>query len=280
MSNTRLIVLSDVHLCHAAWYGEASEQRMERLVRELCGWYRRRPFDKILFLGDYSLDFWKWDIGGSFQKQGVSNTARFLRDYVPKLPAPCYLIPGNHEPYGETAWQAITGTPRQGAFVLGGYLFICCDNFAGELDPTEPSDGQYSETDLAFVKAQMAAYPDLPVLLCAHWFDQTLEPPEFFAFLRQETRIKGLMCGHDHRCFAEDLGEQAGHVTLFHDGSYSYSGKGLGEMMWGFNELELRPDGVAITHREPPASVLRDNGTPYHFPGLTTSYFLSRNQLS
>ena len=53
----RIILASDIHHCHVTWYGVSSEERMERLVTHLNDEYERNPYDVILFLGDYSLDF-------------------------------------------------------------------------------------------------------------------------------------------------------------------------------------------------------------------------------
>ena len=94
---TSVIVCSDVHLCHIDWYGCPAEKRLQYMVEELNLRYRQQPYEKILFLGDYSLDHWAWDRGGSVLNDGVSNTANFIRDFASRLDAPYAMIPGNHE---------------------------------------------------------------------------------------------------------------------------------------------------------------------------------------
>ena len=266
MKETRVIFCSDVHLCHLKFSAESSEVRMDNMVEKLNARYDERPYEKIVFLGDYSLDHWKWNIKGSWLERGVSETARFVRDYVSRLKAPCYLLPGNHEQYGEEMWKKITGDSRRDYFPVGGYLIVCCDNFAGDLDPDFHSDGTYTATDLDFVKTAMAEYPDLPVILCAHNFDQDKEPETFFAFLKEEKRITLLLCGHDHITEILDMGEKADHVCVCYDGHYSYSGmkRPITQAMWGFCEAVLTEDGIDIRYVEPENDAILGDGTVYH----------------
>lgn len=257
MSKTRVIFCSDVHLCHAEWFGRSSADRMENMICDLNQFYDEKPYEKIIFLGDYSLDHWVWHVGGSVLREGVSNTDNFVKQYASRLKAPYYMTPGNHEQYGYENWKKITGTSRDDAFVMGGYLVITCDNFSGLLDPHFHSDGVYTPTKLSFIREKMAAYPRLPVILCGHFFDVTQEPEEFFAFLKSETRITLLVCGHDHVAKVDDLGEKAGHVCLYHDGHYSYSGCDTTphEFMWGFCEAILSDEGIDIRYVEPSNTV-------------------------
>ena len=101
----RIILASDIHHCHVTWYGVSSEERMERLVTHLNDEFERDPYDVILFLGDYSLDFWEWDIKGCYINEGKSYTRTFVDMYAPRLRAPYMMIAGNHEQYGEAAWR-------------------------------------------------------------------------------------------------------------------------------------------------------------------------------
>ena len=253
MESKRVIFCSDVHLCHFEWYGRTSDARMERMVEQLNAVYDEKPYEKLVFLGDYSLDHWKWNIKGSWLERGVSEASRFAKEYASRLKAPYYMLPGNHEQYGEALWQKLVGMPRKDYFVVGGYLIVCCDNFAGLLDPAEHSDGEYSVTDLNFVRKAMAEHPDLPVILCAHDFDPDVEPEEFYTFLKEETRITVLVAGHVHTCDVVELGERAGNVCLVYDGHYSYvNGKrDPKDIMWGFCEAVLTDKGVDMVYVEP-----------------------------
>ena len=77
----RIILVSDIHHCHVTWYGVSSEERMERLVTHLNDEYERNPYDVILFLGDYSLDFWEWDIKGCYINDGnLDDSATQVRE--------------------------------------------------------------------------------------------------------------------------------------------------------------------------------------------------------
>ncbi len=249
---TRILIASDLHLCHINWYGVDSRKRMDYLLADINAYHREKPIESIVLLGDYSLDFWEWDICGCYINEGRSDTEEFVRDFIPRFPAPVHMIPGNHEQYGNAKWRELTGSDRRQAFVLGGYLFILCDNFSGLLDPTGHSDGVYTNTDLSFIREKMAEYPDLPVILGAHFFDtrEDMEPESFYAFLKEEPRITALFCGHDHETWIEDLGERAGGVKIIHDGSYSYT-HDTAKSLWGFCEVTLCDSGIEAVYIAP-----------------------------
>ena len=267
METTRVIFCSDVHLCHHKHGAPSPEAKMERMVQQLNDYRKEKPYEKIVFLGDYSLDHWAWQVKGSWLERGVSETERFVKDYASRLEAPYYMLAGNHEQYGEALWQKFTGCSRQDYFVVGGYLIICCDNFAGNLDPDFHSDGTYTVTDLSFVRKAMAEHPDMPVILCAHDFDYDKEPEEFFTFVKEEKRITALLAGHVHLAAVHELGERAGNMVIYYDGHYSYAGgKGtLKDTMWGFCDAVLTDEGLDIRYVEPENDVTVD-GEPYHHP--------------
>ena len=279
MTEKRMIFCSDVHLCHIDWYGVSSKDRMENMITKLNEYYEEKPYEKIMFLGDYSLDFWAWDICGSYLREGVNNTENFKKYYADRLKAPYHMMAGNHEQYGDEKWEQITGVKRDSSFVAGGYLFIASDNFSGILDPDFHTDGEYSPTKIDFVKSEMEKHPDLPVILCSHFFDKTKEPPEFFEFLKNEKRIVFLICGHDHINTVTDFGED---VKLYHDGHYSYAGghQSPDKLMWGFCEAVLTDDGVDIRYIEPENELTLENGTPHkHTYREQTHVFFKRRDI-
>lgn len=244
----KILILSDVHLCHLILGGWDSARRMENLVENLNA---QMPCKAAFFLGDYSLDHWAWNEKGSWLEHGINNTENFVRDYASRLEMPYYMIPGNHEQYGNETWKRIAGRPRQFSQITGGYLFILCDNYSGNLDPDFHSDGTYTPTDLAFVKEELAKYPHIPAVLCAHFFDLTKEPAEFFEFLKSEKRITLLVEGHDHLVKVTEL-EEADGLCIYHDGHYSHSGtKVLKDLMWGFCAATLIEDGIDIRYISP-----------------------------
>lgn len=249
---TRILIASDIHLCHISWYGIDPRERLNHMLADIAAHHRKKPFDATVLLGDYSLDFWEWDVCGCYINEGRSYTAEFIRDFVPHLPSPVRMIPGNHEQYGNEKWRELTGNDRRQSFVLDGYLFILCDNFSGLLDPMEHSDGVYTNTDLVFIRERMNEYPELPVILGAHFFDtrEGKEPEEFYAFLKDNPRITALFCGHDHENRIEDLGEKDGNIKIIHDGSYSYT-RDTASSLWGFCEIILREDGIEAVYIAP-----------------------------
>lgn len=262
---TRVLICSDVHLCHFDWHGRSSEARMDNMIRQMNEYYEEKPYEAVVCLGDCSLDHWKWQVKGSWIEKGLSNTERFVKDYASRLKTPLYMIPGNHEQYGDALWQKFVGTPRQFSFTLGGYLFVMCDNYAGELDPDYHHDGVYTPTDLNFVRKALAEHPHLPVILCTHNVDRDEEPEEFYQFLKEETRITVVLCGHEHRPYTYEYGEAAGNICAWYNGHYAdVAGKrDIREMMWGFGDMVLTEEGVELRYVEPENDIML-NGEPYH----------------
>ena len=252
----KVLIMSDVHLCQGTWYGPTSEERMEKMIADLNAAYDQEPYEAIFFLGDYSLDHWKYENKGSYLSQGVSNTQRLVRDYLPRLKcAECRLIPGNHEQYGHEKWRELTGGERQFAVEKGGYLFLMLDTFAGDLDPDFDSDGTYTGADVDFIRTEMENHPDMPVILCAHFFDMRRESPLFFDLVKNESRILCLFCGHDHLNRVEAPAALGGKLII-HDGHFSYTGfPNPACCPWGWVEMHLCDEGVMCAYAFP-ASVM------------------------
>ncbi len=243
----RIIVTSDIHNCHVDWYGISNEERMERFVRHMREEYEKEPYEYILLLGDYSLDFWAWGIQGCYVNHQESRTQEFVEKVVSRLPAPCKMIAGNHEQYGEAKWREITGCSRQDAVRIGDVLFILMDSYGANLAPQEHSDGTYTPIDVAFVQAQMARFPDCRVVLCSHHFDFDREGEEAKALVR-DPRIVCLFSGHVHLSSVLQLPEELGGKHLIRTGNYSYSsapdpisdGWGFREVIFDRNRLVSR----------------------------------------
>ena len=70
---SRIMITSDLHYCEPVWYEVTSEDRMGRLIRDLGAEYEKEPFDMLLMLGDYSLDFWVCPPFGSVLNRGTSS---------------------------------------------------------------------------------------------------------------------------------------------------------------------------------------------------------------
>ncbi len=249
---SKVLIISDVHLCHIPWYGPAGEERMEKMICDLNAAYDREPYDAVLFLGDYSLDHWKYEPGGSYLHQGVSNTRRLVQDYLSRLKCPAqYLIPGNHEQYGNETWKQLTGCERQFSVMVNGYLFLMLDTFGGDLDPDHDSDGTYTGADVAFIRRVMEKHPDAPVILCAHWFELRKETEAFKALVKEEKRILCLLCGHDHVNRIEAHPALGGKLII-HDGHFSYTGfNDPARCPWGWIEMKLYEEGVACAYAYP-----------------------------
>ena len=122
-AHKKILILTDIHLCEKLWNHTPCQSRMELLQEVVNYEYREHPFDAILCLGDYSLDFWFWETKGSYlSTPSVSNTDRFVRQVLPGFPMQPYLIPGNHEQY----WgRDLAENHRLPPAVLSGLRRVC-----------------------------------------------------------------------------------------------------------------------------------------------------------
>ena len=245
----RLIVITDVHHCHPVWHDTASGERMEILVKTLCDANEKAPADAILALGDYSLDFWAWNEGGSaLWEKPVRNTETFVREYRSRFPLPCYMIPGNHEQYGPQAWAEITGNPREFALEYGDTLFLMADTFGGGLDPDHDHDGCYTGLNTAFITEMLEAYPEKQVILCAHDLIPEREGEEARKLIFENPRILCAFTGHTHRDNTRLLPAQWRSLPVFYSGDFSYHGGRGGEKNWGYRILELSEKGLSTEY--------------------------------
>lgn len=240
--NRRILLVTDIHNCHINWYNTQTADRMEHLCNALCETHKKRPYDAILCLGDYSLDFWVWDIGGScLWDPPISRTQEFVEKYRPRFPVPSFMLPGNHEQYGHEKWEALTGNPREFAVVYGDYVFAMCDTFAGNLDPRENSDGTYTGLNVAFLTEVLNAHPDKQVFLCAHDILADKESDEAKALIRDNRRILCAFAGHIHRSLTLFLDDSWRNLPVVYCGNYSYEGQAISDKPhWGFELLSLK----------------------------------------
>lgn len=244
----RLVLVTDIHNCHANWHAP-TPQRLETLVEALCHEHGRRPYDAILALGDYSLDFWLWNEGGSYLwDPPVSNTEGFVREYVPRLPAEIFMIPGNHEQYGEGSWRRITGRPREFALVYGERVFLMLDTFGGGLDPTENHDGVYTGIRTELLSAVLTDYPDREIILCAHDLIPELESEAARRLILENPRILCAFTGHTHRDNVRLLPAAWRHLPVFYCGDFSYTCKQGKEKNWGYRLLETAGEGISTEY--------------------------------
>lgn len=239
--NNRILLVTDIHNCHVEWYNTRNETRMELLCDALADACQKRPYDAILCLGDYSLDFWAYDIGGScLWDNPVSRTQEFVEKYRSRFPVQSFMIPGNHEQYGNEKWKEITGTPREFAVVYGNYVFAMCDTFAGDLDPTRHSDGTYTGLNVTFLQEILAAHPGKKFLLCAHDILTDQESEEAKALIRDNKQILCAFAGHIHQSKTLLLDDSWRNLPVIYCGDFSYEGNAYSdEPHWGFRFLEL-----------------------------------------
>ena len=74
----RILIVTDIHFCQEEYGGISRDEKAELLIKQIFAEYARDPFEWILFLGDYSLDHWKYEGKGSYRHQGLSNTKNLV----------------------------------------------------------------------------------------------------------------------------------------------------------------------------------------------------------
>lgn len=249
VGNKRVVIITDVHNCHVDWHDMPTYERMELLCSALTKEYENNPYDCLLALGDYSLDHWRWDIGGSYLwEKPVSKTQDFMNRFYSKLPLRLYMLPGNHEQYGEEDWKRITGFEREYAVVCGEYVFVMLDTFAGELDPKENSDGVYSGINADLVKAVLKNHPEKKLILCAHDLIIGEESKEARELIFKEKQILCAMTGHTHRDNTVILPDAWRNMPVFYCGDFSYNGGRQKEKNWGYRTIEFTDGGFSTEY--------------------------------
>ena len=259
----RILLVTDFHYIKD-WYGVSDENRMELMVAHINAEHKKDPVSMIVFMGDYSLDHWKWDTKTpkvTYLNTGVSHTELFMKQYKSKLPdVPMFWIAGNHEQFGEATWQKMVGNSRQGYEVIGNYLLIMWDSFGGELDPDYHHDGVYTPMDTTWVRGVMDKYPDKKVILISHYFNVEKETGNSESIV-SDKRVVALFAGHNHNSNKIELESNFGYKYLVFAGNYSYgdSDNDPGETPWGFRDLVLKEDQVRSAYIIP-ENTIRVNG--------------------
>lgn len=274
----RILLTSDIHYCDMRWHGLDTKTIMTRMIDALQAEYNKEPYDLLLMLGDYSLDHWGWRPYGCYINSGVSYTEKFVKEIVPHLPCPSYMIPGNHEQYGNEKWKALTGFERRTAIPYHDSLFILLDNYDADLDPTEHSDGTYTQSDVVYIREQMARNPKARfVFLCAHEFLMDKESTEFKTMIREDERIVALLAGHTHLSQVIPLGEECGNKMLLRTGQFSYSDD-IKNSRWGWREIRFEDDGsISSAYITPPSDMMIDGAISHSDGGRQNEAILIDN---
>ena len=96
----RILLVGDFHYIKD-WYGIDMDERMTRMVENINEEHAKDPLEMIIFMGDYSLDYWKYDNTEpyvTYINSGVSHTRLFMEKYKDMLPdVPIFWLAGNHE---------------------------------------------------------------------------------------------------------------------------------------------------------------------------------------
>lgn len=250
----RVLFASDTHYLSGEnlpnihhWGGRIScDDRAQQWVDAVLEEHRRQPFDMMLFLGDYSLDW--WGDQGTWQKEGFSDAVKFFEKYMSRLPGdlPVYIMAGNHECYTDAQWKALSGYSRQGVITLGDNVFIMLDAFNSPALGDVTTEVGYTGPDLAYAKEQIEKYPGYNVYLCGH----RLYEDAFAELIAANDRIRAVIYGDTHRTIAWQATFGSNTVAVAETGQFSYPG--INEVLhgwnWGFRELCITQTGAVSNY--------------------------------
>ncbi len=245
MKKHRILLLSDLHYCQEEYGGISRDEKAERILQQIFYEHQREPFSLILFLGDYSLDYWAWSTKGTWLNEKKSYTAEFVQRYCQELPAPYYLLPGNHEQFGNEEWQKLVGFNRSAEFIIGNFLFILWDSFADDLNPTIHSDGTYTPPNVKEIRKLMLKNPDKKVILCSHSFQPNFTPEE--QELIRDPQVVCLFQGHTHLSNIITLPQEYGCKKLIQTGSWAATSP-VSNYAWGVRDLYLEDDSITSSY--------------------------------
>lgn len=248
-NHDRILLITDIHNCHIDWQDTRCEDRMNFLCECLKGEYEKHPYDCILALGDYSLDHWKWQEGGSFLwNPPVCRTKEFMEKYASQFPAKAYFIAGNHEQYGDKTWQELTGNPREFCIVYGEYVFAMLDTFAGDLDPSENSDGTYTGINPEFMQEIIKKHPDKKIVMCAHDIIFAGEPETSHKIISENSNIICGFAGHTHCSDISIADEKYRHIPVIYCGNFSYYVESKNITPWGYRILDTKDNSFSTDY--------------------------------
>jgi UDP-2,3-diacylglucosamine pyrophosphatase LpxH len=231
----RILMSSDVHYGHV-YYGLTPDQRMEEYVAFINEEHQKQPFDLMIFMGDYSLDY--WINGGTMLNQNISDATTFVQKWAAQLPdVPKFFLAGNHEQYGNEEWKAITGNDRSGTITLGNNTFVLLDAFAGDLNPQKDADGTYVKLDYAAVQAAVDANPGGNVWIMSHFIDYAGESAQFKTVVSQNDEVRGMFMGHRHKRDIIYAGSSYANKVIAQVGNFADSRDD--GCIWGIRDLVI-----------------------------------------
>ena len=245
MKKHRILLISDLHYCQEEYGGISRDEKAERILQQIFDEHQKDPFSMILFLGDYSLDYWAWGTQGSWLTEKKSYTAEFVQRYCRELPAPYYMLPGNHEQYGNEEWRQLVGFDRSAEFIIGDYLLILWDSFGENLNPVDHSDGTYTPPNVEKIKRLMLENPNKKVVLCSHSFQPrfTTEEQELIC----DPRVICLFQGHTHFSNVITLPREYGSKKLIQTGGWARVSPSS-NYVWGVRDLYLEGNRVSSSY--------------------------------
>jgi 3',5'-cyclic-AMP phosphodiesterase len=196
----KVIQLTDTHL-----YGSPEDRlggmdthRSLRSVLELAQ-AQHWPPDLILATGDLSQD-------------GSQKSYERLQTIFEPLAVPVYHLPGNHDVPAVMKRILSGGQVRTERHCRWGLWQIVL------LDSTAPDEvgGHLADQELDFLEQCLRSNPELHALVCVHhqpvaignhWMDEIGldNPSRFFAVLDRYPQTKGVVWGHVHQNFEDEL---------------------------------------------------------------------------
>jgi 3',5'-cyclic-AMP phosphodiesterase len=229
-----LAQISDIHI-GAEWPAGDPVPALEAAVAAVNA-FPNRP-DAILVTGDLT-------------ETGAEADYEVARALLAALPAPCHVIPGNHDERG--ALRRVFDLPGEGAepiqyaVDLGPLRLLALDSVQPGSD-----EGDLDEGRIAWLEAELGREPERPALIAVHhpplrigievWDEIGLAAHGREALERvvaDNPQVLGLVSGHVHRTL---LGQLGGRPALAIPSVYQQA-----RLEFGLEEIELSADPPAF----------------------------------
>jgi predicted phosphodiesterase len=223
--------------------GLTAKQRLQKFVDDVGVENIKKAYDFIIVVGDISMS----------SVEDTSSIDTWLNDFAYQIGIPIYPVPGNHDGCERSVWQAKIGRPAQYTFETDDFIFIMLDKYKNIQFGANPPQ-MYSPVtteEFTWMEDIIAISGDKKLIICGHYFDSTLDAT-FFAWVRTQQKVIGLMFGHSHIYSATRNGD---HFELnpgsFTDPTHEWPATGYQNNLWGFCEVEIKDNQLVTRHIQP-----------------------------
>lgn len=239
-ADCRVLLVSDMHLDSMSWFTLNANDRLAIIIEAINKENRKRPLDAVFVLGDCS----------STDTTDLSNSYSWFEEcveqYLPRINVPYYVLHGNHDEISDAQWATWFPQGKNFTVVIGGYAFICVDNFSGAPDADNRGAGDsQAAINISWFNTQVTKLKDKKIFVLGHYISNAFDT----ALVNAIGNNSNIVCafeGHGHNSTITTL---SNGKKVFMDGFCAYGTADNATGYWRFQNLELR-SGSMITENQ------------------------------